>query len=175
MKQVVRSIIEKYDKDETRLMDILMDTQEARGYISPEDIDIISRDLNLSQVDIEQTISFYHFFSLQPLGKYNIYLNNSAVANMMGCREVARIFEEETGCKFGEVTDDGLIGLFYTSCIGMNDQEPAAIINGLATSILVICSNINVLLVMPTDEEDAPWAFFSSCIRSRRETSACMP
>ena len=35
MKQEVRSIIEKYDKDETRLMDILMDTQEARGYISP--------------------------------------------------------------------------------------------------------------------------------------------
>jgi len=131
MKQEVRSIIEKYDKDETRLMDILMDTQEARGYISSEDIDIISRGLNLSQVDVEQTISFYHFFSLQPLGKYNIYLNNSAVANMMGCHEVARIFEEEAGCKFGEVTDDGHIGLFYTSCIGMNDQEPAAIINGL--------------------------------------------
>jgi [NiFe] hydrogenase diaphorase moiety large subunit len=29
------------------------------------------------------------------------------------------------------VSDDGLIGLFDTSCIGMNDQEPAAIINGM--------------------------------------------
>jgi len=131
MKKDIKSIIAKYKKDETRLMDILIDTQEALGYISPEAIDIISEDLKLSHVDVEQTISFYHFFSMTPLGKYNIYLNNSAVANMMGCGEVARVFEEEAGCTFGEVSNDGHIGLFYTSCIGMNDQEPAAIINGM--------------------------------------------
>ena len=130
MKKDVKSILEKYNNDETRLMDILIDTQNSLGYIPPEAIDIISEDLNLSHVDVEQTISFYHFFSMTPLGKYNIYLNNSAVANMMGCQEVAKVFEEETGSKFGKVTTDGKIGLFYTSCIGMNDQEPAAIING---------------------------------------------
>ncbi len=48
---------------------------------------------------------------------------------MMGRKEVVEAFEKEAGCKFGEVTPDGLIGLFDTSCIGMNDQEPAAIIN----------------------------------------------
>ncbi len=131
MKKDVKSIIAKYNNDETRLMDILIDTQDALGYIPPEAIDIISADLNLSHVDVEQTISFYHFFSMTPLGKYNIYLNNSAVANMMGCGAVARVFEEEAGCKFGEVSKDGQVGLFYTSCIGMNDQEPAAIINGM--------------------------------------------
>ena len=131
MKKDVKSIIAKYNKDETRLMDILIDVQDNLGFISPEAIDVISEDLNLSQVDVEQTISFYHFFSMIPLGKYNIYLNNSAVANMMGCAEVARVFEEEAGCKFGEVSEDGQLGLFYTSCIGMNDQEPAAIINGM--------------------------------------------
>ncbi len=131
MKKDVKSIIAKYNKDETRLMDILIDIQDSLGFISPEAIDVISEDLNLSHVDVEQTISFYHFFSMTPLGKYNIYLNNSAVANMMGCAEVAKVFEEEAGCKFGEVSEDGQLGMFYTSCIGMNDQEPAAIINGM--------------------------------------------
>jgi len=131
MKKDVKSIIAKYKKDATRLMDILIDTQDALGYISPEALETISEDLNISRVDVEQTVSFYHFFSMEPLGKYNIYLNNSAVANMMGCGEVAKVFEEEAACKFGEVTADGQIGLFYTSCIGMNDQEPAAIINGM--------------------------------------------
>ena len=131
MKEDIKSIIKKYNKDETRLMDILIDIQDALGYISTETIDIISEELQLSHVDVEQTVSFYHFFSLVPLGKYNIYLNNSAVANMMGCAEVASVFEEAAGCKFGEVSADGNIGLFHTSCIGMNDQEPAAIINGL--------------------------------------------
>jgi [NiFe] hydrogenase diaphorase moiety large subunit len=49
---------------------------------------------------------------------------------MKGCAEVAAAFEKAAGVKFGEVTGDGLIGLHYTSDIGMNDQEPAAIING---------------------------------------------
>jgi [NiFe] hydrogenase diaphorase moiety large subunit len=44
---------------------------------------------------------------------------------------VAQAFEKETGVRFGQITADGLIGLFPTSCIGMNDQEPSAIINGV--------------------------------------------
>jgi [NiFe] hydrogenase diaphorase moiety large subunit len=48
---------------------------------------------------------------------------------MMGRNEVAATFQKELGIKFGDVTPDGRAGLFETSCIGMNDQEPAAIIN----------------------------------------------
>ena len=131
MEADILSIVANYDKDGTRLMDILIDTQEAFGYISDKSIDLIAQELGISNADVEQTVSFYHFFSQKPLGKYNIYLNDSAVANMMGRREVANIFEEGAQCKFGEVSEDGLIGLFNTSCIGMNDQEPAAIINGM--------------------------------------------
>jgi [NiFe] hydrogenase diaphorase moiety large subunit len=112
-------------------MDILIDTQDAFGFIQAKAADQIAESLDISSVDLEQTISFYHFFSQQSRGKYTIYLNNSAVANMHGRRDVARAFEKEVGAKFGEVSDDGLIGLFDTSCIGMNDQEPAAIINGM--------------------------------------------
>ncbi|MGM0739679.1 MAG: NADH-ubiquinone oxidoreductase-F iron-sulfur binding region domain-containing protein, partial [Bacteroidota bacterium] len=39
-------------------------------------------------------------------------------------------FEEELGIEFGQTTPDGSIALEYTPCIGMSDQEPAAIING---------------------------------------------
>ena len=84
----------------------------------------------MSEVDVEQTITFYHFFSLEPVGKYAIYLNNSPGAYMYGRAEVAQAFEEEVGISFNSVTEDGLIGLWDTADIGMNDQEPAAIING---------------------------------------------
>ena len=56
---------------------------------------------------------------------------------MRGRAAVARAFEEEAGCLFGEVTADGLIGLFPTSCIGMSDQEPSAIINWEALTALI--------------------------------------
>jgi [NiFe] hydrogenase diaphorase moiety large subunit len=129
MKSFISKTIEKYNQDKTRLMDILIDIQSEYGYISGDSISQIAQGLQMSEVDVEQTISFYHFFSLKPTGKYSVYLNNSAVASMMGRAEVAKTFEQEAGVKFGEVTPDGLIGLYETACIGMNDQEPAAIIN----------------------------------------------
>lgn len=130
MATTVQNIIKKYNKDKTKLMDILIDVQSDQGYISKESISKIAGELDISHVDVEQTMSFYHFFSDKPTGEYAIYLNDSAVSNMMGRQKVKETLEKETGIAFGQVTRDGLIGLFDTSCIGMNDQEPAALING---------------------------------------------
>jgi [NiFe] hydrogenase diaphorase moiety large subunit len=129
MKAAIKKTIEKYGNDKFRLMDVLIDIQQDNGYISREAIAQIAEEYGMSEVDVDQTVSFYHFFSQKPTGKYSIYLNNSAVAIMMGRNEVAATFQKELGIKFGDVTPDGRAGLFETSCIGMNDQEPAAIIN----------------------------------------------
>jgi len=127
----ITKTIERHQADKTRLMDILLEVQQEHGFIPPEAIDILATGLKISRVDVEQTLSFYHFFSTKPQGRYSIFLNNSQVAQMMGREAVAWAFEEACGCKFGEVSEDGLFGLFDTSCIGMNDQEPSAIINGV--------------------------------------------
>ena len=126
----IENIVERYGNDPTRLMDILIEIQQEEGYIPGEAMPVIARLTGISQAWIEQTVSFYHFFRREPSGAYTVFLNNSVVANMMGRAKVAKVFEEEAGCRFGEVSDDGLIGLFDTSCIGMSDQEPAALING---------------------------------------------
>jgi [NiFe] hydrogenase diaphorase moiety large subunit len=130
MKATVINIIEKFKNDRYRLMDILLDIQEELGYIPEEYNQLIAGELSISRAELEETISFYHFFSQEPLGKYTVYLNNSVTAEMMLRSEVKKSFEEQSGITFGNVSADGMIGLFETSCIGMSDQEPAAIING---------------------------------------------
>lgn len=129
MENPVKQIIEKYGSDPNRLMDILIDIQELYGCIGTEAVKEIAKATGMSMADVQQTITFYHFLSTEQRGKYTIYLNNSAVAIMYGQKAIRETFEKEVGISFGEVTDDGLIGLFDTACIGMNDQEPAAIIN----------------------------------------------
>ena len=131
MNETIDAIIKKYSADKTRLMDILIDTQDAFGFIHESAADQISNALDISRVDLEQTVSFYHFLSTTSRGKYTVYLNECVVAHMAGRKEVVKAFEKEAGCKMGQVTGDGLIGLFDTSCIGMSDQEPSAIINGV--------------------------------------------
>ncbi len=131
MKEKIISIIEAYGSAPERLMDILLDVQHEFRCVSDDAVSLIASELGISEADVNQTKTFYHFFTTLPEGKYAVYLNNAAVAGMMGLSEVADEFEKQVGIKFGERTSDGLISLHYTACIGMSDQEPAALINSV--------------------------------------------
>ncbi|HDO27523.1 MAG TPA: NADP oxidoreductase [Bacteroidetes bacterium] len=129
MKNEIITITSKYQDDRHRLMDILIDIHDLYGYVSEADIELLSERLGMSEVEINETITFYHFFSRTPRGQFNIFLNNSITACMRGHDLVKKALEEACGTTFGSVSQDGMFGLYSTSCIGMNDQGPSAIIN----------------------------------------------
>jgi len=130
-KGILETILVRRGKDPSGLIEILRDVQTAFGAVSPEAVAKIADRIGLSRVDVEGVATFYHFFSSHPAGAYAVYLSSNIVAEMKGRAEVARAFEKAAGCRFGETTPDGLIGLHETSCIGMNDQEPSALVNGV--------------------------------------------
>ena len=148
MKEKIISIVESYGKDAYRLMDILSCVQSEFGCVSEEAVGVIAEQLHISEVDVIQTRSFYHFYTSRPVGKYGIYLNNSVVSCMMGMADVADEFEKQLGIRFGESTPDKLASLHYTACIGMSDQEPAAIINDVVFTSLTREKVKNIILGM---------------------------
>ncbi|MFK5959407.1 MAG: NAD(P)H-dependent oxidoreductase subunit E, partial [Lutibacter sp.] len=115
--------------ERAHLLSLLWKQQNSQGFISQSAINEIAKLLKISIIEVEGVISFYHFFHQQPTGKYIIYLNNSIVSEFKGFREIKTTFEKETGCIFGKHDDNPLFSLFETSCIGLSDQEPAALIN----------------------------------------------
>ncbi len=129
MKEKILQIVSNYAADRSRLMDILLDIHDMQGYVDDANIEVLAVQLGLSEAEVNETISFYHFFTKTPRGKFTVYLNNSITAVLRGRDAVKIAFEEACGTSFGSVSEDGLFGLFDTSCIGMNDQGPAAIIN----------------------------------------------
>lgn len=110
------------------LLNKLWEYQHQFGYISKKAISEISILLNVSAIEIESVISFYHFFQKNPTGKHTIYLSNNIISELKGFAEVKTAFEKETGCTFNELGNEEF-SLFETSCIGLNDQSPAALIN----------------------------------------------
>ena len=128
---IIKTILARHKRDASRLIEIVRDVQNALGWVSPAAITEIAAELGVSKVDVQGVATFYHFFSDAPAGRYAVYLNDNLVAGMKGRADIAAAFEKEANCRFGETTPDGLIGLHSTSCIGMNDQEPSAIINGV--------------------------------------------
>ena len=81
MNAELRSITQRYDNYRTRLMDILLDYQAEQGYLSDEVVNDIADTLDMAGVDVEQTISFYHFFRGKSHGQYTVYLNDSFALN----------------------------------------------------------------------------------------------
>lgn len=119
---------ETYAKKST-LMDVLWDIQKKRRYISHDDKTKIAKAFNISRMELEGVISFYHFFHRKHAGKYTIYLNCSTISKLHDYEAVKEAFEEALGIKIDNVTNDNLFGFFKTSCIGLSDQETSALIN----------------------------------------------
>lgn len=129
MYKKIQSILERYNSDKTRLMDILWDVQRQQGYIPDEAIASLAEGLGMSKDDIRETLTFYHFFHDRPFGKHKIYLCNTTIAKMAGYDQVYAALKHEIGTSFGSVDDSDTFGLDNTNCIGLSDQEPAMMVD----------------------------------------------
>ena len=121
--------IEFSESKRSGMLDKLWKLQNTVGYVTDEAIKQIAGEYNISTIEVEGVISFYHFFHRKPTGKYTIYLNNSIIADIKGFNRIKETFERETGTPFASVDRTGTFGLFLTPCIGLSDQEPSALIN----------------------------------------------
>jgi [NiFe] hydrogenase diaphorase moiety large subunit len=115
--------------ERTDLIAYLWNVQKEHGHIRFKDIEAAAKALDISTIDVEGVISFYHFFSRYPTGEFTVYLNASIVSEHKGFERVKEAFESATGGQFGSVDPSGQFGLFETACIGLSDMEPAALIN----------------------------------------------
>ena len=115
--------------DRSGLLNCLWHFQRKNGYIADEDVEYCARRFQMSTVEVEGVLSFYHFFSRKPRGEFTVYLNKSVIAQIRGYQRIKEAFEQETGSVFGDRDVRDRFGLFETSCIGLSDQEPAALIN----------------------------------------------
>lgn len=111
------------------LLSELWDQQLQHQHISKDAIRELARKYDVSSIEIEGVASFYHFFHLHPCGKHIIYINNSIVSELKGYERIKEAFERETGAHLNSIDSTGTFGLFETACIGLSDQEPAALID----------------------------------------------
>ena len=127
----IKEIVADFGNDHSRLLDIARAIRDRLGYFSEETIGQIAAALGMHRVEVRDMVSFYAFLPRQPKGKTTIRLCHSVVERMSGADAVAKAFEDALGISFGETTPDGEFSLEYTSCIGMSDQAPAALVDGV--------------------------------------------
>ena len=62
-------------ENRTFLLKKLWEVQNEKGFIRTSDVKRLSEELNISTIEIDGVISFFHYFHRKPVGKNVIYLN----------------------------------------------------------------------------------------------------
>lgn len=122
-------VIEAHRGTKGASMPVLQAAQDIYGYL-PEEVQMIIADgLGLPLTEVYGIITFYSQFSLNPKGKINIAVCMGTACYVRGAGDVLADIETHTCCKAGGVTDDGLISIEATRCIGACGLAPVLTIN----------------------------------------------
>ena len=80
----VRTIIANLKDKPGALLPILHAVQDQLGYVPPDSVPLIARELNLSRAEVHGVITFYHYFRDTPPGRQTIHICRAESCQAMG-------------------------------------------------------------------------------------------
>jgi len=122
-------VIARHEGKKDDLIEVLYWVQQNYGYV-PKDVQLVIADkMNVPLSAIYGVITFYHFFSLKPKGKYEIALCKGTACYVRGAPRVLERFEKELGIKPHDTTDDNMFSLEVVRCLGACGLAPVLTVN----------------------------------------------
>lgn len=129
VRATVQTILTRHGARSTQLVQILRETQEALGWLSPDCLADIADATGRTLAEVRGVASFYRFLHLKPVGEYRVLWSDNITDRMLGNRALMMQLCRELGIRPNTTSDDGLVSVALTSCSGMCDQAPAVLIN----------------------------------------------
>ncbi len=111
------------------LIQTLHEAQAIFGYL-PEEVQLhVANRYGISHAEVSGVISFYHFFTTVPRGKFRINICMGTACYVNGSDKVLQEFERLLGIKAGQVTSDGKFSIQSIRCLGACGLAPVITIN----------------------------------------------
>ena len=128
---ITDSLLNQWGRNPANLLQILVELQQQFHHIPAQSIQLLATELKVTPANIEGVISFYSFLHSAPDADYVILFSDNIIERLQGCVERAQQLADELGCALQQKSEDGLVRVDFTACIGMSDHGPAALVNGL--------------------------------------------
>jgi NADH:ubiquinone oxidoreductase subunit E len=125
------AFIEECVNDEhvqSHLIRVLHKVQSHYGYLGRDQMDAVAQLLQVPSSRVTGVATFYHFFRLEPRGKYMLSVCLGTACYVKGAERIADKLQEELGIHFGETTKDKLFSLEATRCLGTCGLAPVVMI-----------------------------------------------
>jgi NADH-quinone oxidoreductase subunit F len=111
------------------LLPVLWDIQTAFGYIGPDAVAAISEVLRVPAADIYGVISFYSLLSDEPTGETVIHVCTDPSCGLAGADAIVDGLCAQLDIQPGATTSDGRFTVRRTTCLGLCEHAPAALIS----------------------------------------------
>lgn len=130
MTEFIFKLVNTYDHRAIYLLQILRSVQSRFHYVPEAVIEELAELLHIPRTRIIAVAEFYSFLHLSPRGRYELLISDSITDHMLGKNEMMAYLSQRLNVAAGAVRGDGLVSLDNTSCTGLCDQGPAALVNG---------------------------------------------
>jgi NADH-quinone oxidoreductase subunit E len=128
--EVLEKILKDRRSQPQQLVEVLQDVQEAFGYIPPEVMTTVSRELGVPVIEVSRVTHFYKAFSLKPRGRHVITVCMGTACHVRGAVRMLDEVSGQLGIEPGETTDDRMFTLERVNCLGACALGPVVVLDG---------------------------------------------
>lgn len=114
----LEKIKSRYPEKRAALLPTLAMAQEIRGYLSPETMEEVARELELAPAYVRGVATFYTMYNKAPVGTFLIQVCTNVCCNLCGGDEVMAAFLDHVGTESGETSEDGRFTVVEAECLG---------------------------------------------------------
>ena len=125
----LESLLRRHGSDSHALVQILREFQAIHGWLPRPALQQIARSLGLTLAHVQGVADFYRFFHTEPVGAYRVLFSDNITDRMLGSEALLRQLCGLLKVAPNQMRADGRVSVATTSCTGLCDQGPAALIN----------------------------------------------
>ena len=125
----LQALLDRHQRLPHRLVQILREMQAHSAWLSREDLTLVADALHLPLAQVQGVAEFYHFFHTQPVGQYRVLFSDNITDHLLGSEALLHDLCHRLKVEPGQLRADGRVSVTTTSCTGLCDQGPAALIN----------------------------------------------
>lgn len=118
-----------YPTKRSVLVPTLLFAQDEVGFLSDDVIQEIATRLDLTDLEVNNVISYYSMLTKKPRGKFNVQVCTNIACMLRGGEELLEHCKQKLGVGHKGITSNGLFSLEEVECIGACSWAPAVQVN----------------------------------------------
>lgn len=150
--KLVDRALKRLQYQQDALIEVLHTAQEAFGYLSEDLLIYTAHQLKLPLSWVYGVATFYHFFSMKPLGEHTCIVCLGTACYVKQAGEIVSRLEAEFGIEAGQTTPDGKFSLSTARCLGSCGLAPVLVLDGNVVGREVPDSTVERVRAMLTSQ-----------------------